>query len=237
MAVSNPPVRMKQLLADFVVIVLGVLVALALDEYASGRRDRAAERQYAARLAADLAADTTTFAWLRGILDVKARTLGELLEDPIAFTTVDDPEEKLSALNRATFWGLMAINTATFEELKSTGSLRLLRDPALRSRLTGHYSGYERVTQIIDMNHLNGGRFKEITISSLPGSLHNPTETNTLAGVDEDALRRGLEAIVAHPDIRGAVNAELQYTWLMRSSLADADAQTRGLLATIDSMY
>ena len=84
-------------------------------------------------------------------MQIKAETLEELLTSKIDFAIDDDPVRKMSALTYSTFIGLPSLNSATYQELQSTGNLGLIRNADLRSELTNHYSIYGRIVEILDV--------------------------------------------------------------------------------------
>ena len=75
--------RARSLAAEFLIIVAGVLVALAVDQRKESVADRALEAHYLQRLSADLASDTASFSEYQTILETKASVLRDLVsEDP-----------------------------------------------------------------------------------------------------------------------------------------------------------
>ena len=70
-----------RLSAEFIVIVFGVLVALAADQWMEARDDRSTELEYVERLRANLAVDTLRFSQFADTpLAEKIRVLRELLQ-------------------------------------------------------------------------------------------------------------------------------------------------------------
>jgi len=221
------------LIAEFVVIVLGVLVALGADQFMGQLQDRVSERDYASRLTSDLASDTTMFAWFRQILDIKAEVLEELVNDPVSFTVAGDAARKMSSLTYSTFVGLPPINASTFEELQGSGRLELIRDGMLRSALTAHYALYARMTTILDARF---GSYREIVFASIPGPLQYAARSDSL-DVDAQSLRVGLSRLAGHPGVQGAANAELAYTASLTFYLEEANVRARNLLHALDLEY
>lgn len=225
--------RVRFLFAEFVVIVVGVLVALGVDQFMAERQDRVAERDYASRLVLDLASDTVTFAWFRQVLDTKAEVLQQLLDDATAFGAARNAVRTMSSLTYSTFVGLPPIDASTFQELQGSGHLDLIHDPILRSKLTAHYARYARMTTILDDRF---GSYREIVFASIPGSLQYAARSDSL-NVDVESLRVGLSNLAAHPDLERAANAELAYTASMTFYLEEARVRARDLLRTLDAEY
>ena len=127
------------------IIVVGVLIAITLDNCNDARIARTLEREYLARLAEDLKADTATSVFIGRVLDRKERGLasvdsvvnrGAVLRDTLTFL-----QTLVSSANFA--WNVPRVRTTTFQELQSTGNLRLLRDPDLRAHVVDYYGSAE----------------------------------------------------------------------------------------------
>lgn len=225
--------RGKFVFAEFFVIVLGVLVALGVDEYRTELAEDALEAEYGDRLIADLVADSATFEWFEGVLNTKAAVLTQLLADPNAFVEFDDPVVKMTRVVYSTFVGLPQASAVTFNELQTTGLLSLFDDEEIRSALGAHYAGYGRITEILDDRF---GLYREAVFASLPGTLQFESRLDTTA-VDPEALRSGLQRLIQVPDIEAAANAEMAYTASMLFYLREADqtaAALRQLLRETD---
>lgn len=123
--------------AEFLVVVTGVLVALAVGAWWQGRQDAATERAYLRQLAADLreteraAADADEF--LRPV-----DRAGSLLW--LAFYEADrPPRDTLLALAERAMWtSAVRPVTGTAEALVATGDLALVRDDSLRTAVTAY---------------------------------------------------------------------------------------------------
>ena len=233
LAGSTTRQRVRFVLAEFVVIVLGVLVALGVDEFRGERADRALELEYGHRLIADLEADSSYFAWYRGVLADKGAVLTSLLTDPEAFANVANAEVKMDLVVYSTFIGLPQVSVATFEELQTTGRVGLLQSASLRNDLGFHYAEYSRMSEILDERF---GPYRERVFAALPGSLHFAARLDT-EPVDPDALATGLRRLVSLPDIEEAANAELAYTASLLLNMGYAEARTSELLVQLRDLY
>ena len=233
MAESNLRHRTKFVLVEFFVIVLGVLVALAVDEFRAERADDALEVEYGRRLIADLETDSAYFAEFRTILDTKAQILTWLLTEPDRLLSFEDPLETMAAVVYSTFVGLPQASRATFEELQSTGRLGLLESREVRSALGAHFAGYARITEILDDRF---GGYREMVFAALPGVLQFESRSNPEV-VDGEALRIGLRRLVNLEGVEAAANAELAYTGSLIFYLSEAQGQTGTLLQQLREAY
>jgi hypothetical protein len=133
----------RSLVTEFVVIVLGVLVALAADAALERARERESAHEALEAVLRDLVADSISIAdhlvRIDGRVSARAR-LGHFLS---AEAEVQDSLAFLSDIQRATLYITFDANTAAFRDLTGSGRLRLVDDPALRNQLLTYYNWVE----------------------------------------------------------------------------------------------
>lgn len=128
-------------------IVSGVLAALAGQAWWESRQERGFERDYLERMAQELVEDSAqlrnlflpgTAAKLRAITAVTPYVSGR-------DTSVPDTLTLIRGLSLAGRFGIgsVGLRRVTFDDLESTGNLRLIHDPALRAKIVSHYSAAE----------------------------------------------------------------------------------------------
>ena len=140
--------RWRWLFWETLIIVLGVLIAFAVNDYWTDRQDRELELQYLKRLHTDLKTDE---AWVTGYnqgpIKAKFKALDAIA--PVVRGIEPMPEDVGTFLWNVSLGGIGGaspnyfVNTTTFEDLKATGNLRLIRDTDVRSRINEYYSEYE----------------------------------------------------------------------------------------------
>lgn len=129
---------MRWFAAEFLVVVTGVLVALALNAWWQGRQDAAREQAYLRQLSAELHETERTTAELAVLQEERVRANAELVR---AYHNPNSPPaDSLSAwLDFALFMGGIGRPVlGTAEALIATGDLRLIRNDSLRSALTAY---------------------------------------------------------------------------------------------------
>lgn len=127
-------------LFELAVVAIGILMAFQVDRWWEVRRDRGAEREYAKRLVDDLRKDVEELAHGISLAELR-RDLTILLLD-----AADDPDlaigrpvDFIIAIDQSAYTFTPALTANTFEELRSTGRLGLLRDDELRNALFDYY--------------------------------------------------------------------------------------------------
>jgi hypothetical protein len=154
LAAAVRELRGAQVVLELVLLIAGILIALAVDGWIDDRRDERSERRYLELLQRDLDSN----------LDVLAETLefeerqaaaAALAYRALQARTVpaQDREPVAAALNQLTARRTLRLARATYTDLLSTGNLRLIRNAALRDRVVDFYERAERTLLIRDRNN------------------------------------------------------------------------------------
>ena len=138
---------------EFALIVVGVLVALAANNWRDARHDRETARGYETRLAAEVRDGLAHQARQRGRLekarDASARLVG-YLEDGRSPAPTDSLARLFLLSSVVGFAPGQLGSDATYRELIASGQLGLLGDPVLRRRLLTYYGALDEVRAFID---------------------------------------------------------------------------------------
>ena len=139
-------INWRFLLGEFVVIVVGVLLALWVDEIREARVAAKLEVEYLESLLVDLEADLVQFdsteAWMRRQESAAATVLALYSESP----PTDDVADLVAAVETAGWQYWPSITRNTIDDLRSTGNLRLIRDRGLRRAIASYYATVENVS-------------------------------------------------------------------------------------------
>ena len=138
---------------DFLIVVVGILIAFQITNWNEGRDDRALEREYLALLARDIKAIEETLnaqiAHEDAISDAAKHALA-LVNDR------GETRDPLSVGHAVMgIWGRMtlSIDSPTYSELKSAGRLTIISDTAIRNRLIAYFDELARTERIIEKNN------------------------------------------------------------------------------------
>lgn len=182
-------------LLDLLVVVVGIVVAFQIDRWREARAERALEVTYVRRLIGDVEADIPN---IRDSLLLAEQRMGyaDLLiaavRDPAAATA--EPARFLIAVNSAAFTNVPALASYTFEDLRSTGNLALIRNPQIRQSLYDYY-GFDQES-------------RQWTQLALAGEQHYFTLVAGVADHDQERWVLDRTGDVAH--------AELEQLWKAR---------------------
>jgi hypothetical protein len=129
----------RRLIGEFFVIVMGVLAALAVDQWTQAREDRSTEASYLARIETDLMADSAELESRKRSADGGLARLRDLFVE-----TRDADQVDLSGY--ADNWFPLVgdgfapqATRSVFDELISTGRLGLIGDAEVRTALLSYY--------------------------------------------------------------------------------------------------
>lgn len=134
---------------ELLVVVVGVVLALAVDRWVAGIDDRQQADQLAAQLLEDIQRDSVAMAELVGQYESLGQSGLDLLEivaDPDR--EVEDPEDFVRGVEFIGWWLPFNANRDTWDQVLATGQLGLFTDPGLRAALTSYYGYLDYVAQL-----------------------------------------------------------------------------------------
>ena len=227
---------------EFAVIVVGVLVALALEGWWQAREDRLRESAYLESIVAEL--DSYVEEMERSLLNhtsahsrlEKARGL---LENG---RHADNADEFIADLVAASTWfPVMGVSTAVFDDLVSTGNIRLIRNDALRTSIIEAYS-----TVQVNMERLT--RAEESIRPGLSALLSRYLPPNAVSRgfmlsdvsvsadpADVAAIRAAAQSLVSDSAFEPELNAEYRRFEGARQQMARHAEVVRGHLGRIET--
>jgi hypothetical protein len=162
---------MQRAAFEFLIIVTGVLVALAVDEWRQERADMRELNQHLVSLLDEVEQNVGTINYIRASL-TQLKTPG--LETVIAHLesgdeTVEDPDEFLRAFADSTLLAIPWFTSSRFEALRNSGSLRML-DPGLAGQIAGTFSSPQILLSQVEQLQ---GEYPVIAQQFIPAPLHS----------------------------------------------------------------
>jgi hypothetical protein len=145
--------RWAQVLIELLLLVLGILIALAVDDWVQGRRDARVERDYLQLLVRDLERDDEILKEFIGYEELQVKDGIEAYRALRKTVAPADREAVAAKLSRLTSRRTLRLVRATYTDLVSTGNLRLISNPVLRDRVVKYYEESDRRSAIVDRNN------------------------------------------------------------------------------------
>ncbi len=139
--------------AELVLLVIGILIALAIDDWVADTEDRKAERIYLELLVRDLnlmSAELNEQINYEGKISKLAARVYDRIHDGNPNEQSEDIGTMLSTLAvRRT----VRLDSATYEDLISTGNLGLIQNRDLRDQIVQYFSNIERLELVMEKNN------------------------------------------------------------------------------------
>lgn len=220
-------------LAELILVAAGVFLALAVDGWNDSRLDRIEEAGYLDRVTTELEDDTTYFNLVLVSIDAKEASLlrlRSLLESSDAVPP-DSSQFLLDLGQSANFgWNVGPLTrSASYEDLRSSGKLGLIRDPALRLALVRYYALAEGEDRRMEARKTG---YPGIAYRVVPRREEYFPELE--AGLGIDGIR-GLLAETRRSGLSGEIIAELNRARFIRTSITDLKDQAIELLGQLET--
>jgi hypothetical protein len=235
---------------ELAVVAVGILMAFQVDRWWEARRDIAAERDYVRRLIVDLRKDVEELAHGVALAELR-RDLTILLMD-----AADDPDlairrpaEFIIAIDQSAYTFTPALTANTFEELRSTGRLGLLRNDEIRNGLYDYYRFDESERQYQSLQLMQEVRHFERAAGIVDHQMARDTK-DRWGIVDDEGLNVARQESVNPEAVRAAVERfverdefiawlPISYEMQIDAAQMNAERQTRAqrLIEQLRSHY
>lgn len=195
---------------EFVIVVVGIFVALQADGWNQERQDRRLEQEYLARLADEARANLGRLSEYAGIMEDKVRfilALREASPAELAREVQRDPRAFAEQLDNSTWVALTNLREESYRELEGSGRLRLLRDQRLRDELASSIVDYESTRAVFTEA---SGDYRRMVLEVFPGRVYYDSRVGSRAP-DGAALVAAVESLRGAPRFEAAANAEVAY--------------------------
>lgn len=225
--------RLRWLFWETLIIVLGVLIAFAVNDYWSDRGDRELELQYLKRLHSDLKGDE---AWIvnfnKTALPTKMAALDAIA--PVVRGKQPMPEDVEEFFQNVMFGGIAGVSPSyfvtetTFEDLKATGNLRLIRDVELRGKINIYYrsfaNNHARVTA-----RTTG--YSKYVLSILPAEKR---QNISMEAIQDFGVQRAVDRILS-TEFENLLGQEYNFAYFMQLMYPSFESRSMDLAEEVDA--
>ena len=126
---------------EIVLVVVGILIALSINNQNENNKNRVLEKDYLERMSLNIKADIKNIkASINNIKSRKKRSefLLKCIEDP---TLIEQrPSYFITSIEFSGYTNSPVITKNTFEEIKSSGKLSLIRNKKIKSKIGSYYA-------------------------------------------------------------------------------------------------
>jgi len=233
-----------RILLEGVVIVGSILLAFAIDTAWEGRQERRSEQAYLERIIADLQETrdqilenaehyelllehgAAILPILTGVTAVPADTLG-FLASVLQASRITDPVVARSA----------------YDDLISTGNLRVVQSESLRAALSSHYANVENQLNPVDYSR-DQAPYRETVRSILPAGLQMAIRRSCLdaapltcgAADSENRVGAVARAVVAEAGLDRTLNFSMQAMSIRLGFSLDTEGFSGGFGVVVESI-
>jgi len=225
--------RWRWLFWETLIIVIGVLIAFAVNDYWSDRQDRQLELQYLKRVHADVKSDE------KWVSEIFANAVGRKMEAldaiaPVVRGMEPVPEDLETFLKNVALGGIGGaypnyfVTATTFDDLKATGNLRLILDADIRSKLNQYYVNFDNQHRRLLARRT--GYFMYVH-SFLPAELRDRLAMDAM---NEFGVQHALEKILSH-EFQDLLNQEYNFGYFIQSMYGRYAEVTKNMAEEVDA--
>ena len=198
---------------EIIVVIVGLFMAFQLDRWWEQRGDRQQEQAYIQRLVTEVETDIESITYAIKLAEVRqgfAELLMSVAKDPTAAD--EKPVQFLAAVAQAPFTFTPSLVSHTFDDLRATGNMGLIRNPGIKAALYRYYSFDEAQRQFISLNLMVEFRHFELTAGVLTDDQYRFIQDNWFVvtpndlprldneSVDRDEYQRAVERLRNRPE-------------------------------------
>ena len=140
----------KYAIGEIVLVVIGILIALSINNWNENRKNRISEAEYYCKILADFELDRNNIAQLQKEADYKIEISKKLLLE------LNDKNKDLSYLNNGYIQALrtdpFVPSKVTITDIISSGKLNLLTNDALKNSLIRYYAVLDKYLYQLEIN-------------------------------------------------------------------------------------
>jgi len=239
-------------LAEFLVVVAGILVAMSLNAWYQGRIDARSERQYLKLLGRDLAAMAQDLDDAAAFEDRQRQDALLLYRALSAPRLPADTRPLSAAVEHLSERRTPQQKSSTYDDLVNTGHFQLIRNAVLRDRIAEFYQRTGRQFEVINKNNaffIDANFATRLILSGLvqarPGSNEAMLDSSDAQGAGdlaggyadqpEDVLWKLPANAPEWPMVRSNVVSRLQVSQLNAYMSRERAAAARELIAELDA--
>jgi len=169
MADDNKPLKyMRYAIGEIVLVVIGILIALQINTWNEGRKDRIVETDYLKRTHLELQKDTIYFRDRIQFLKNQVKIYNSFIHNMYKIQETKEDYTKLisgNATENGPSWNssMLIINDLTFKEITNTGNFDIIRNREMKETILEYYKYYFSCdAHISEMNDTGLAMFIEV---------------------------------------------------------------------------
>jgi hypothetical protein len=228
----------KYAIGEIFLVVIGILIALGINNWNSDRVNNIRQTDYLIAIKSDLEKQIPIIKSLIVRCDSIANTGSNILSDYNAsqnFLLIDSLNKKLTLLYSAEKFPDVS---TTFDELKSTGQLYLIKNTSVRSKIISYYqnaSDSQESISIVTSDIVYGQIYPTLKSSMviLPENLGITLDIKKVPSKLESAIKERLSDSYSEVELFNTINMRIKAALVNRSILLKSGDEAEQLLQAI----
>lgn len=227
----------RKAIIEALAIAVGVFLALLADNWNENRKDREIAEQFLDGIVLDLTLNNERIEDLKFVASNLMGALERVIHAvETGENTWDSSESFARDLVQCTYLGTPSLSSIAFDELQSTGSMRLIEDVEIRRHLAKYYEDFRRQSQFHAEYRRKEAAIEEALLGFLPLSERIQVSDNII--VDQSDIDIG-ETIAALQRVPQLIYRLEDMMWVQHRIMTRYDDQVEYgsiLLAQIEGL-
>jgi len=224
----------KYAVGEIVLVVIGILIALQINDWNQHRLDRKTENKYLQSIISEIQSNiqiNEKLVWSRmgkKITGLKlAKAYAENPENPENPEEVENPLEFINAVAYAGVFsgGYDMGDTYVYDELVSTGNMKMFSDDKIKSAIKNYYATLVAQKERVKVHASN---FLNFINSTRPYDKDHPNE---ISEYDQAEAMKAFKTA----EFRKTVDTELTYAYILKDFLTKQKKRGKELIELIDA--
>jgi len=143
----------KYAIGEIVLVVIGILIALQINNWNESRKDKNVEHNYLLRLLNDIENDTKTLEYSRRLSKIRLNQI-DLLNNAIENPNLvaENESQIIESIEKVTWRSYLSLSRIVYNELLNSGKMSLIQSENLRGSLAKYYNDADHWEMILNLN-------------------------------------------------------------------------------------
>lgn len=139
-------------IGEIILVVIGILIALQINNWNQDKKDRKLEQQYYCRLLEDVEQDLVNYNNSLDLLNNKINANNTLMQKLLDNSALLDSISPY--ILKSIKYSVTNANATTdaFEDIKSSGNLNIIKDAHIKNKLTSYYKSLANTSAVMESN-------------------------------------------------------------------------------------
>jgi len=168
----------KYAIGEIVLVVIGILIALSINNWNEGRKEGFIEQKYLMRLLVDLENDYKTLTYSKGLSKDRINQINlltDVIKNPVQSN--ENPKQIIESIEKVTWRSYLPLSKIVYNELLNSGKMSLIQSEKLRELLSNYYGAADHWEMILnfedaqnEFSHATAGLLSKEILSAIENS-------------------------------------------------------------------